>query len=129
MPIDTKDKTWTVKGIERFNELFKEVQEDRKEYPDFIQEFINWKQSNSKKPSASVSSIKDSLPDVNDDLFNDPGHLNKESYTPDVARKGMNTEEESENENEFENEDDASEEEDKNKKPKSKVAKRKLTMV
>ena len=49
MPIDTKDKCWTAKGIERYNELFLEVKKDRKESPKFIEEFIAWKQSTSKK--------------------------------------------------------------------------------
>lgn len=132
MPIDTKDKTWTASGIDRFNVLFREVQEDRKKFPNFIEDFIDWKQSTSKKSSGSVSTIKDSLPDVDDDLFYNPDNLNKDSYTPDVARKGMNTDEESEDsehEQEIMHEDDSDDEGDKDKKPKSKVAKRKLTMV
>ena len=79
MPIDTKDKTWTAAGIERFNTLFLEVKKNRKEFPDFLCKFIAWKQSSSKKSAGSVTSSKDNLPDANDDLFYDPDDLNLES--------------------------------------------------
>ena len=135
MAIDSKDKTWTIKGIERFNELFREVQKDRIQHPDFIEEFIDWKQSSSKKSSGSVASSKDSLPDANDDLFHDPDDLNRISYTPvsknndnDDSSSDENSEKSEEDDSDDNEEDAESVEEKNNKKPKSKVGKRQLKM-
>lgn len=131
MSINTKDKTWTAKGIKRFNDLFREVQEDRSCFSNFIEDFIIWKQSSFKKSSGSVSSIKDSLPDVNDDLFYDPDDLNKDSYTPDSRNdlKSDSSSNENSEKSEDENEEKNEESDRKEGKPKGKEAKRKLKMV
>ena len=142
MPIDTKDKTWTAAGIERFNTLFLEVKKNRREFPDFLAKFIAWKQSSSKKSAGSVTSSKDNLPDANDDLFYDPDDLNLESFTPDSRKEsGTGEQEDSSDEDSDSNEKDSpsdsekdeSEKEDeakeKKKKQKGKEAKRKLKMV
>ena len=82
MPVDKKDRSWTVEGIGRFNQLFGLVTENRKEYPDFIKKFIEWRQSTVKKSESSDASLKNDFPDVKDTLFHDPEDLNVESFTP-----------------------------------------------
>lgn len=141
MPIDTKDKTWTAAGIERFNTLFLEVKKNRRQFPHFLACFIAWKQSSSKKGSASVTSSKDNLPDVNDDLFYDPDDLNMESFTPDSKKESgtgqqddSSDEDSDSSEENFgsdseENESAKEDEKKKKKKEKGKEAKRKLKMV
>ena len=128
MSIDTKDKSWTAKGIRRFNELFLEVQKDRLHHPNFIEDFIAWKQINLKKSSGSVSSSKDSLPDVNDDLFYDPDNLNKDNFTPISRKDDENNDSSSDESSDKSEEDDEESDEEDARKEKRTTSKRKLQM-
>ena len=83
MPIDTKDKSWTNKGFERFNELFKKVMKDRRDNPTFMSTFMTWKRENSKKMIGNDEGSKQEPPDVSDTLFYNPDEWNQESFTPE----------------------------------------------
>ena len=110
MPIDTKDKSWTIAGITRFNDLFGLIHKDCKKHPEFIHNFIEWRKSTQKKVSSVQDlSSKSCFPDAKDSLFHDPDDLNVESFTP-VARKHQESDDSDDDEEEFGGQDSSEDE-------------------